>query len=98
MISVNNLKMDSENNNEKASIPSFPPPEPMTSYLDDLDFLNDFENEFLTIVYNGAQTSKLDHLTEPTLSPQHIDKSDLKDETSLSEYDEVEQNILYFTD
>ncbi|GJT04257.1 hypothetical protein Tco_0352897 [Tanacetum coccineum] len=70
--------------NEKASMPSFPPPEPMTSYLDDLDFLNNFENEFPAIVYNGAQTSKLNFLAEPTLSPQHIDKFNLKDETSLS--------------
>ncbi|GJU91558.1 hypothetical protein Tco_1303981 [Tanacetum coccineum] len=30
--------------------------------------------------------------------PQHIDEFDLKDETSLSEYDEVEQNVLYFND
>ncbi|GJR96376.1 hypothetical protein Tco_0268550 [Tanacetum coccineum] len=44
------------------------------------------------IVYNDALTSKSDHLTEPTLRPQHIDEFDLKDETSLSEYDEVEQN------
>nr|GEY06981.1 UBN2 domain-containing protein [Tanacetum cinerariifolium] len=33
----------------------------------------------------------------PTLCPQHIDEFDLKD-TSLSGYDEVEQNILYFND
>ncbi|GJX04117.1 hypothetical protein Tco_0190033 [Tanacetum coccineum] len=65
MISVNNLKTDSKNDNEKASIPSFPPPEPTTSYLVDLDFLNDFENEFPAIVYCGAQTSKSDYLTEP---------------------------------
>nr|GEV87697.1 putative reverse transcriptase domain-containing protein [Tanacetum cinerariifolium] len=37
-------------------------------------------------------------LTEPTLNPQHIDEFDLMDETSLSEYDEVEQNVLYFND
>ncbi|GJZ27349.1 hypothetical protein Tco_0571602 [Tanacetum coccineum] len=98
MISVNNLKTDLENDNEKASIPSFPPPDPTTSYLDDSDFLNDFENEFPAIVYNGAQTSKSVYLTEPTLSPQHIDESDLKDEISLSEYDEVEHNVLYLND
>ncbi|GKB59354.1 hypothetical protein Tco_0915540 [Tanacetum coccineum] len=38
MISVNDLKKDSENNNEKTGVPSFPPPKPMTSYIDDLDF------------------------------------------------------------
>nr|GEX20992.1 hypothetical protein [Tanacetum cinerariifolium] len=56
------------------------------------------KNEFPAIVYNGALTSKSDFLTEPTLSPQHIDEFDLEDETSLSEYDEEEQNILYFND
>ncbi|GKF20834.1 hypothetical protein Tco_0069472, partial [Tanacetum coccineum] len=48
--------------------------------------------------YNDALTSKSDFSTKPTLCPQHIDEFDLKDETSLSEYDEVEQNILYFND
>ncbi|GJS33637.1 hypothetical protein Tco_0532019 [Tanacetum coccineum] len=48
---------------------------------------------------NGEDTScKSDFLTEPTLCPQHIDEFDLKDETSLSEYDEVKQNVLYFND
>ncbi|GKD96303.1 hypothetical protein Tco_1380200, partial [Tanacetum coccineum] len=59
---------------------------------------NDFENEFPAIVYNDALTSKLDYLTEPTLSPQHIDEFDLKDEASLSECDEEEQKNLYFND
>ncbi|GJV32085.1 reverse transcriptase domain-containing protein [Tanacetum coccineum] len=96
MISVKNLKMDSENDNEKAGIPSFPPPKPTTSYVDDLDFFKDFENEFLAIVYNNVQMSKSDYLTEQSLSPKHNSESDLNDETSLSEYDEVGQNILYF--
>ncbi|GKC48178.1 hypothetical protein Tco_1065900, partial [Tanacetum coccineum] len=63
-----------------------------------LDYFNDFENEFPAIVYNDAQTSKSDLLTEPILSPQHIDEFNLNDETSLSEYDEEEQNIFYFND
>ncbi|GJR36923.1 hypothetical protein Tco_1212607, partial [Tanacetum coccineum] len=50
------------------------------------------------IVYNNAPTSKSDLLTEPTLSPQHIDEFNLKDETSLSECDEEEQNIICFND
>ncbi|GJV75608.1 hypothetical protein Tco_1507192 [Tanacetum coccineum] len=94
MISVNDLKMDSENDNEKV----MPSPEPTTSYIDDLDFFNDFESEFPAIVYNDAQTSKSDLLTEPTLNPQHIDEFNLNDETSMYEYDEEEQNILYFND
>ncbi|GKC52696.1 hypothetical protein Tco_1075441 [Tanacetum coccineum] len=67
---------------------------PTVSCIDDLDFFKDFENKFPAIVYNDALTSKSDFSTEPTLCPQHIDKFDLKYETSLSEYDEVEQSIL----
>ncbi|GJS56946.1 hypothetical protein Tco_0651730 [Tanacetum coccineum] len=71
---------------------------PAMSYFDDLDFFKDFENEFPAIVYNDAQTSKSNLLTEPILNPQHIDKFDLNDETSLFEYDKEEQNVLYFND
>ncbi|GJU47566.1 hypothetical protein Tco_1204832 [Tanacetum coccineum] len=95
MISVNNLKTDSKNDYEKV-MPSIPSPKPAISCFDDLDFFNDFENEFPAIVYNDAQTSKSDLLTEPILSPQHIDE--FNDKTSLSEYDEEEQNVLYFND
>ncbi|GJZ47543.1 hypothetical protein Tco_0601375 [Tanacetum coccineum] len=98
IIYLNDLKMNSENDNEKVNMPLFPSPEPTVSCFDELDFFKDFENEFLAIVYNVALTSKSDFLIEPTLSPQHIDEFDLKDETSLSEYDEVEQNVLYFND
>ncbi|GJR25300.1 hypothetical protein Tco_1101532 [Tanacetum coccineum] len=62
MISVNDLKTDSENDNDKVNMPSLPSPEPMVSCFDDLEFFNDFENEFPAIVYNDAQTSKLDGL------------------------------------
>ncbi|GKD78675.1 hypothetical protein Tco_1341296 [Tanacetum coccineum] len=79
-------------------MPLFPSPESSVSCIDDLDFFKDFENEFPTIVYNDALMSKSNFLTEPTLFPQLIDEIDLKDETALSEYDEVEQNILYFND
>ncbi|GJS77778.1 hypothetical protein Tco_0727659 [Tanacetum coccineum] len=69
IISANDLKMDSENDNEKVNMPLFPSPEPMVNFL-----------------------------TEPTVSPQHIDEFNLKDETSLSECDEEEHNILNFND
>ncbi|GJX31529.1 hypothetical protein Tco_0241384, partial [Tanacetum coccineum] len=98
IISTNDLKTDSENDNEKVNMPSLLPPEPTVSCFDDLDFFNDFENEFPTIIYNDAQTSKSDLLTELIFNPQHIDEFDLNDETSLSEYDEEEQNVLYFND
>ncbi|GKC63376.1 hypothetical protein Tco_1095974 [Tanacetum coccineum] len=73
-------------------------PAPTVSYFDDLDYFKDFENEFPAIVYNNAQMSKSDLLTEPILNPQHIDEFNLKDETSLSECDEEEQNVLNFND
>ncbi|GJT51397.1 hypothetical protein Tco_0977554 [Tanacetum coccineum] len=98
IISVNDLKTDSENDNEKVNIPSLLPPEPTVSYFDDLDFFKDFEDEFPAIVYIDALTSKLDFLTEPTISNQHIDEFNLKDETSLSKCDEEEQNVLNFND
>ncbi|GJZ08527.1 hypothetical protein Tco_0542810 [Tanacetum coccineum] len=60
---------DSENDNDKVNMPSFSSPEPTVSYFYDLDFFNDFENEFPVIVYNDALTSKLDFLIEPTVSP-----------------------------
>ncbi|GKB61353.1 ribonuclease H-like domain-containing protein, partial [Tanacetum coccineum] len=96
IISTNDLKTDSKNDNEKVNLPLFPSPEPTVSYFYDLDFFKDFENEFPAIVYNDAPTSKSDLLSEQILSPQHIDEFDLNDETSLSEYDKEEQNILYF--
>ncbi|GJT37615.1 hypothetical protein Tco_0937480 [Tanacetum coccineum] len=98
IIYVNNLKMDSENDNDKVNMPSFTSPEPEVSYFNDLDFFKDSENEFLAIVYNDALTSKSNFLTEPTESPQHIDEFNLKNESSLSECDEKEQNVLYFND
>ncbi|GJY24943.1 hypothetical protein Tco_0399669, partial [Tanacetum coccineum] len=98
IIPVNNLKTDSKNDNDNVNMPWLPPPEPTVSYFDDLDFFKDFENEFPAIVYNVAQTSKSDLLTEPILNPQHIDEFNLKDETSLSKYDEEEQNVICFND
>ncbi|GKE90765.1 hypothetical protein Tco_1571860 [Tanacetum coccineum] len=98
IIFVNDLKTDSENDNDKVNMPLIPSLEPTVSYFDDLDYFKDFENEFLAIVYNDAQMSKLDLLTELILNPQHIDEFNLKDETSLSECDEEEQNILNFND
>nr|GEW55648.1 hypothetical protein [Tanacetum cinerariifolium] len=75
-----------------------PSPEPKVSYFDDLDIFKDFEKEFSAIVYNDALTSKLVFLTEPTVSPRHIDEFNLKDETSLSKCEEEERNVIYFND
>ncbi|GJY25372.1 hypothetical protein Tco_0400098 [Tanacetum coccineum] len=95
IIYVDDLKTDSENNNDKVNIPLFPSSEPTISYFDDFNYFKDFEKEFPAIVYNDALTSKLDFSPEPTVSPQHINEFD---ETSLSECDDVGQNIIYFND
>ncbi|GJZ92058.1 hypothetical protein Tco_0664123 [Tanacetum coccineum] len=92
IISVNDLKTDSKNDNN--NMPSSP--NPTIDYIDDLDFFKEFENEFPAIVYNDARTSKSDYLTKPILNPQHIDEFNLNDETSLSEYDE--ENVSRFND
>ncbi|GJY74694.1 hypothetical protein Tco_0479125 [Tanacetum coccineum] len=98
IIYVDNLKMDSANDNDKVNMSSFPSPETTVSYFDDLDYFKDIEKQFPAIVYNDALTSKSDFLTEPIVSPQHIDEFNLKDETSLSECDGEEQNVLNFND
>ncbi|GJU45785.1 hypothetical protein Tco_1203051 [Tanacetum coccineum] len=95
IVSVNNLKTDSENDNDKVNMPSFPLPELEVGYFNDFDFFKDFENEFPAIVYNDALTSKFDLLTGPTISPRHIDEFNLKDETSLSECDK--RNKMFYT-
>ncbi|GJX50094.1 hypothetical protein Tco_0276939 [Tanacetum coccineum] len=79
IFSTNDLKTDSENDNEKVNKPLFPSPEPTVSYLDDLDFFKDFENEIPVIVYNDALTSKSDFLTEPTLNYGVLDFDESKD-------------------
>ncbi|GJW02011.1 putative mitochondrial protein [Tanacetum coccineum] len=63
IISVNDLKTNSKNDNDKVNMPSFSSPEPEVGYSNDLDFFKDFENEFPAIVYNDALTSKSDFLT-----------------------------------
>ncbi|GJT46066.1 hypothetical protein Tco_0954781 [Tanacetum coccineum] len=93
----NNSEVD-QHSEMAVSVPLFPSPEPTVSCIDDLDFFKDSENEFSAIVYNDALTSKLDFSTKPTLCPQHIDEFNLKDETSISEYNKVEQNVLNFND
>nr|GEV48271.1 hypothetical protein [Tanacetum cinerariifolium] len=98
IISVNNLTMDLENDNDKFNMPLLPSPKHTVSYFDDLDYFKDFEKEFPTIVYNDAQASKSDLSTDPILNPQQIDEFNLKDETSLFKCDEGEQNILNFND
>ncbi|GKC37443.1 hypothetical protein Tco_1049827 [Tanacetum coccineum] len=90
IISIDNLKTDSKNENDNVKMPSSPSLEPMISYIDDLDFIKDFQNDLPVIAYNDLK-SKSDPLIEPFVSSQHIDKFEI----SLFEYDEEEQNVLY---
>ncbi|GKA22262.1 putative reverse transcriptase domain-containing protein [Tanacetum coccineum] len=76
IFSVNDLKTDSENNNDKVNMPLFSTPEPEVSYSNDLEFFKDFENEFTAIVYNDALTSKSDFLIKPT--DNDIDEIDIE--------------------
>ncbi|GKE42323.1 hypothetical protein Tco_1469607 [Tanacetum coccineum] len=94
IISTNDLKTDSENDNEKVNMPLFPSPESTVSCIDVLYFFKDFENEFPAIIYNDALTSKSDFSTEPTLCPQHIDEFDLKDENHYKGNDENEIDMI----
>ncbi|GJT95520.1 hypothetical protein Tco_1091038 [Tanacetum coccineum] len=57
IISVNDLKTDSENDNDKVNMPSFSSSDPTVSYFDDFDYFKDFEKEFSAIAYNDALTS-----------------------------------------
>ncbi|GKE59911.1 hypothetical protein Tco_1510278 [Tanacetum coccineum] len=71
---------------------------PTVSNFDDLDFFKDFENEFPAIVYNDAQTSKSNLLTEPILSPQNIDKCDEEEQNVLNFNDLFPFNVIYRND
>ncbi|GKA47665.1 hypothetical protein Tco_0740548 [Tanacetum coccineum] len=67
IISVDNLKTDSEDENDKVNMPSSLSPEPTFGYIDNLDFFKDFENEFPAIAYNDLK-SKSDPLIEPSVN------------------------------
>ncbi|GJX57695.1 hypothetical protein Tco_0287592 [Tanacetum coccineum] len=96
MISVKNLKTDSENDNEKV-IPSIPSPELAISCFDDLDFLKDFENEFLAIVYNDAwyrifkkRAKTIAKRTKPSTRMKRAQRTEAEGELlSLFEFEEV---------
>ncbi|GJS35484.1 hypothetical protein Tco_0533866 [Tanacetum coccineum] len=95
IISVDDLKTDLENDNDKVNMPLFSSSEPTVSYFDDFDYFKNFGKEFPVIAYNDALTSKSDFSPEPTINPQHINEFD---ETLLSECDEEGQNVIYFND
>ncbi|GJY21726.1 hypothetical protein Tco_0394292 [Tanacetum coccineum] len=57
---------------------------------------NSFSYKMISV--NNFKTDSENDMKKPTLSPQHNNESDLNNETSLFEHDEVGQNILYFND
>nr|GEX01787.1 copia protein [Tanacetum cinerariifolium] len=72
IISIDNLKTDSKNENDKVNMTSFLSPEPTIGYIDDLNFFKDFENEFPVIAYNDLK-SKSDPLIEPSYLFRHAE-------------------------
>ncbi|GJX81517.1 hypothetical protein Tco_0330998 [Tanacetum coccineum] len=81
IISVNDLKTVLENDNNYMAL------SPNLTIDHDLDYFDDFENEFPAIVYNDGLTSKSDLGIKPLVSSKSTDEFSLTDETSLSEYD-----------
>ncbi|GJV39460.1 hypothetical protein Tco_1417900 [Tanacetum coccineum] len=67
-------------------------------YDEDVHYLRFFETEFLAIVYNDALASKSDLSSKPTISLQYVDEISLKNETSLSEYDDAKYNVISYND
>ncbi|GKE32105.1 hypothetical protein Tco_1451427, partial [Tanacetum coccineum] len=65
-------------------------------YDEDVHDLRSVETEFPAIAFNDHISLKKQFLVNPR--PQHIDEFNLKDETSLSECDEEEQNVIKFND
>ncbi|GJR52321.1 hypothetical protein Tco_1402842 [Tanacetum coccineum] len=67
-------------------------------YDKDIYYLRFFKEEFPAIVYNDALASKSDFSSEPTVSPHHVNELNLKNETSLSEYDDEKYKMLSYND
>ncbi|GJY71842.1 hypothetical protein Tco_0475545, partial [Tanacetum coccineum] len=67
-------------------------------YVEDINDLRFFEIKFSAIVYEDALTSELEFSSKPTVSPQYVDEVNLKNETSLSKYDDKEYNVISYND
>ncbi|GKC06826.1 hypothetical protein Tco_0998436, partial [Tanacetum coccineum] len=63
-------------------------------YVEDINYLRFFETKFPAIVYDDALTFESDFSSEPTVSSQHVDNVNLKNETSLSEFDDGKYNVI----
>ncbi|GKB07124.1 hypothetical protein Tco_0835357 [Tanacetum coccineum] len=67
-------------------------------YDEDIHHLKSFETKFPAIVYIDALASKSDFSFEPTVSPQHVDELNWKNETSLFEFDDEKYNVISYKD
>ncbi|GJU34190.1 hypothetical protein Tco_1182544 [Tanacetum coccineum] len=92
IISVDNLKTDSEDENDEVNMPSSLSPEPTFGYIDDLDFFKDFENEFPAIAYNDLK-SKSDPPIEPSLSVESREYNINKEVGQMGRNDE--ENLFF---
>ncbi|GKC23725.1 hypothetical protein Tco_1413608 [Tanacetum coccineum] len=67
-------------------------------YVDDINDLRFFETKFPSIVYDDALSLELGFSSEPTVSSQHFDEVNLKNETLVFEYDDKEYNVISYND
>ncbi|GKD73152.1 hypothetical protein Tco_1331434 [Tanacetum coccineum] len=94
IISVDNLKTDSENENDKVNMPSSPSPELTIGYFDDLEFFKDFENEFTAIDCNDLK-SKFDPLNEPSVNMAPLPYRDLRHPWIRYQVDGYDEGIVH---
>ncbi|GKB31513.1 hypothetical protein Tco_0870914 [Tanacetum coccineum] len=79
IVAVNDLKIVSENDDNNVALSHNPKVD------HDLDYFNDFENEFPAIVYNDGLTSNSDLVIKTPVSTDKTDEIEPIDETSFSE-------------
>ncbi|GJZ04774.1 hypothetical protein Tco_0538049 [Tanacetum coccineum] len=64
-------------------------------YFKDINYFKDFKNEFPTIVYKNALTSKPKVSSKPTVSARHVKKVDFYLEMSFEEFDDEDYTFTY---
>nr|GEV31751.1 hypothetical protein [Tanacetum cinerariifolium] len=67
-------------------------------YFEDIDYFNDFENEFLAIVYKDALTSEPEVSFEPMVSNHHAIKVDFDFKIPLSDFVDEIYTVIYDND
>ncbi|GKC56864.1 hypothetical protein Tco_1084462, partial [Tanacetum coccineum] len=67
-------------------------------YVEDINDFRFFETKIPVIVYDDPLSLESGFSSEPKVSSQHIDEVNLKNKTSLSEYDDEEYNVISYND